>query len=66
MINIHTLYILTGQFTEILFKGKKKIQNPPQKKPKTKQTNIVVAEFDDKTFNIRSLYVPTIKKTQLH
>lgn len=66
MINIHTLYILTGQFTEILFKGKKKIQKKPPKKPKTKQTNIVVAEFDDKTFNIRSLYVPTIKKTQLH
>lgn len=64
MINIHTLYILTGQFTEILFKGKKKNPKNPPKKPKTKQTNIVVAEFDDKTFNIRSLYVPTIKKTQ--
>lgn len=32
MVNIHTLYILTGQFTEILFKGKKKkSKKPPQK-----------------------------------
>lgn len=31
MINIHTLYILTGQFTEILFKGKKNPKKKPQK-----------------------------------
>lgn len=33
MINIHTLRIVTGQFTEVLFKGKKKKQ--PQNKTKT-------------------------------
>lgn len=39
MINIHTLYILTGQFTEILFKGKKKSKKTPPKNPKqNKQT----------------------------
>lgn len=27
MINIHTLRIVTGHFTEVLFKGKKKPQN---------------------------------------
>lgn len=31
MINIHTLRIVTGQFTEVLFKGK-----PPPPKNKTK------------------------------
>lgn len=34
MINIHTLRIVTGQFTEVLFKGKKK----PPKQNKNKQT----------------------------
>lgn len=58
MINIHTLRIVTGQFTEVLFKGKP----PPPPKTKQKQTNIVVADFDDKTFNFRSRYVPTIYK----
>lgn len=57
MINIHTLRIVTGQFTEVLFKGKK-----TKPKTKQKQTNIVVADFDDKTFNFRSRYVPTIYK----
>lgn len=61
MINIHTLRIVTGQFTEVLFKGKKK--NP---KTKQKQTNIVVADFDDKTFNYRSRYVPTNYKKKNH
>lgn len=60
MINIHTLRIVTGQFTEVLFKGKKK--KPQKAKTKQKQTNIVVADFDDKTFNFRSRYVPTIYK----
>lgn len=60
MVNIHTLRIVTGQFTEVLFKGKK---NP---KTKQKQTNIVVADFDDKTFNFRSRYVPTIYKKKTH
>lgn len=32
MINIHTLRIVTGQFTEVLFKGKKK--TPKQNKNK--------------------------------
>lgn len=32
MINIQTLRIVTGQFTEVLFKGKKKT---PQNKRKT-------------------------------
>lgn len=58
MINIQTLRIVTGQFTEVLFKGKKK-KHP---KTKQKQTNIVVADFDDNTFNFRSRYVPTIYK----
>lgn len=35
MINIHTLRIVTGQFTEVLFKGK---PPPPQKQNKNKQT----------------------------
>lgn len=33
MINIHTLRIVTGQFTEVLFKGKKK-KTPKQNKNK--------------------------------
>lgn len=63
MIKIQTLRIVTGQFTEVLFKGKKKKKHP---KTKQKQTNIVVADFNDNTFNFRSRYVPTIYKKKNH